>query len=83
MRAAAEANMPRVLDLRGLEPPEPLKRSLEASAQLHEGEELLVVTDRRPVHLLPILEERGFRLATNELADRHETRVSRPPRASA
>ena len=66
-----------VLDLRGLPPPEPLVRTLEAAATLTEGEELVVLTERRPVHLLPLLVERGLDVQTRELPDAHETRVRR------
>ena len=48
-----------VLDLRGLPPPEPLVRALEAVEALPDGDELVVLTERRPVHLLPLLLERG------------------------
>jgi TusA-related sulfurtransferase len=69
--------MTEVLDLRGLPPPEPLVRALEAAAALGVGEELVVLTERRPVHLLPILAERGLDVSTRELGDAHETRVRR------
>lgn len=71
----------RRLDLRGLEPPQPMVRSLEAADELLPGEELLIVTDRRPVYLLPLLVERGFEIAPTTLADRHETLVRKPARA--
>lgn len=48
------------VDARGLEPPEPLVRILEAIATLPADAELRARTDRRPVHLYPQLEERGF-----------------------
>jgi uncharacterized protein (DUF2249 family) len=48
------------VDARGLEPPQPLVRILEALETLPEGAELHARTDRRPVHLFPHLEERGF-----------------------
>src|SRR4029453_14158669 len=46
-----------VLDVRGLEPPQPMLRVLEA---LDAADELEVWLDRRPVFLYPQIEERGF-----------------------
>jgi uncharacterized protein (DUF2249 family) len=48
------------LDARGLEPPQPMVKILEALAALPEGGELRAHTDRRPIHLYSHLEERGF-----------------------
>jgi uncharacterized protein (DUF2249 family) len=48
------------LDARGLEPPQPMVKILEAIAVLPEGANLYARTDRRPVHLYPFLRERGF-----------------------
>jgi uncharacterized protein (DUF2249 family) len=47
------------LDARGLEPPQPLIRILEALARLPQGATLRARTDRRPVHLYSHLEDRG------------------------
>jgi uncharacterized protein (DUF2249 family) len=49
-----------ILDVRGLEPPEPMTRTLEALEQLPDGKALLQVNARVPQFLLPLLEERGF-----------------------
>lgn len=49
-----------VLDVRGLEPPEPLVRTLEALERLPRGRTLVQVNVRIPQHLLPLLRERGF-----------------------
>lgn len=57
------------LDARGLEPPEPLVRILEAVTTLPEGAALRARTDRRPVHLHAQLEERGFIGETDEQSD--------------
>jgi uncharacterized protein (DUF2249 family) len=57
------------LDARGLEPPEPMVKILEAAAALAPGAELRARTERRPVHLFPRLEERGFAARTETLAD--------------
>jgi uncharacterized protein (DUF2249 family) len=48
------------VDARGLEPPQPLVKILEALATLPEGARLRARTDRRPMHLHAQLEERGF-----------------------
>jgi uncharacterized protein (DUF2249 family) len=61
-RCASEAGEdPGVLDVRGLEPPEPMLRILEAVERLAPGGTLTALTERRPVHLLPELEARGIR----------------------
>jgi uncharacterized protein (DUF2249 family) len=61
--AAPRTSRPRTvvdLDARGLEPPQPLVRILEAVQTLPADTELRARTDRRPIHLYPHLEERGF-----------------------
>ncbi len=57
------------VDARGLEPPQPLLKILEALAGLPEGSHLHTRTDRRPMHLYPQLEERGFTAETKEQSD--------------
>ena len=57
------------VDARGLEPPQPLVKILEAVAILPEGASLCARTDRRPMHLYPRLEERGFAAETKEESD--------------
>ncbi len=49
-----------VIDVRGLEPPEPMQRTLEALETLKPGGVLVQVNVRVPHFLLPILKERGF-----------------------
>ena len=49
-----------ILDVRALEPPEPMVRTLEALELLPPGGTLLQVNVRVPQFLLPLLEERGF-----------------------
>jgi uncharacterized protein (DUF2249 family) len=56
----------RVIDVRGLEPPQPMVRVLEALDRLARGARLEVLHDRRPVFLYPQLEERGFAHETDE-----------------
>jgi uncharacterized protein (DUF2249 family) len=60
---------PAVVDARGLEPPGPMVRVLEALEQLPPGQSLRALTDRPPLHLYPMLEERGFTGQTERRAD--------------
>ena len=59
--ARLEALLPaEVLDVRGLEPPEPMQRTLEILETLPVGGTLMQINSRVPQFLLPLLEERGF-----------------------
>jgi uncharacterized protein (DUF2249 family) len=49
------------LDVRGLEPPEPLIRILDALESLPADARLRAITDREPCHLFGEAEARGFR----------------------
>lgn len=49
------------IDNRGLQPPEPMVRILEACATLHQGDRIIAEMDRRPVFLFPELDERNVR----------------------
>lgn len=69
-----------LLDVRGLEPPEPMVRTLEALSTLPRGKTLVQLNERVPQFLLPKLEERGFVYEVREqshdlvrLFIRHET----------
>ncbi len=75
----AGGGLPEVtVDARGLEPPQPMQRILEALASLPEGVTLRARTDRRPMLLYPKLEERGYRYETREAdGDGFETRIWR------
>ncbi|HEU5208963.1 MAG TPA: DUF2249 domain-containing protein [Longimicrobiales bacterium] len=55
-----------VLDVRGLEPPEPMMRTLAALEQLPVGGTLVQLNVRVPQFLLPLLEERGFTYEVRE-----------------
>lgn len=57
------------LDTRGMEPPQPLVTILEVVPALPADAELLACTDRRPLHLYPELEARGFSGRTEEQPD--------------
>jgi TusA-related sulfurtransferase len=54
------------LDVRGLEPPEPLVRTLAALETLPDGHVLVQVNSRVPQFLLPVLAERGFACEIDE-----------------
>ncbi len=51
---------PVLLDVRGLQPPEPLLRTLSALESLPVDRELVHINERVPHLLLPMLAERGF-----------------------
>jgi uncharacterized protein (DUF2249 family) len=57
------------VDARGLEPPQPLVTILEAVGNLPPGGVLRARTDRRPMHLYPHLQARGFTGDTQEQTD--------------
>lgn len=69
--AAPAAREELVVDVRGLEPPQPLIRVLECLQTLGPDQTLRVVHERRPLLLYPHLEARGFT---------HETREPEPGR---
>jgi len=73
-RQAAAATSTRRLDVRGLEPPEPMVKILEALERLAPGELLEVLHERRPMLLYPQLDDRGFIHETDEI-DRGVTRI--------
>lgn len=56
----------REIDVRGLEPPQPMVRILDALATLPEGAKLRAFTDRQPLLLSDQLQARGFDGETNE-----------------
>jgi uncharacterized protein (DUF2249 family) len=58
-----------LVDARGLEPPQPMVRILEALASLPDNSTLCARTDRRPMHLYAQLEARGFVGETEEQSD--------------
>lgn len=57
------------VDVRGLEPPQPLVRILETLAALSGDTTLHAHTDRRPMHLYAQLEPRGFVGESEEQTD--------------
>lgn len=58
------ADDPLVVDARGLEPPEPLVRVLEALDRLEQGQRLLLLLEREPFPLYSILERNGYQHTT-------------------
>jgi uncharacterized protein (DUF2249 family) len=68
-RRATPTAEPLLLDLRGLEPPEPLRRALETLATLPKGGVLIALTRFRPVHLFSVLDERGIPWESHEQPD--------------
>jgi len=67
-RAESAAAASRTIDVRGLEPPQPMVRVLESLDALPAGGELVVLHERRPMFLYPQLDERGFVHETDEPA---------------
>jgi uncharacterized protein (DUF2249 family) len=57
------------VDARGLEPPQPMVKILEALANLPEGTGIRACTDRRPMHLYAQLEARGYTGQSEEQTD--------------
>lgn len=57
------------LDNRGLEPPQPMMRTLEALEKLEAGESLQIINDRRPMFLYEQLDELGYKHTTEENVD--------------
>jgi TusA-related sulfurtransferase len=73
-----------ILDVRGLEPPEPLERALNAAAALLPGECLRMIHSREPCLLYPLLAKRGFQhLAEAKAEDHHEILIWRRDDAEA
>ena len=65
------------LDARGLEPPQPLIAILEALGRLPDDAGMCVQTDRRPLHLYSLLEQRGFTCETEERDGSFVTNIRR------
>lgn len=57
------------LDNRGLEPPNPMIRTLEALDELAVGEVLVIHNDRVPIYLLPQLADAGADYVVEEQPD--------------
>ncbi|GBL45129.1 hypothetical protein SFMTTN_0933 [Sulfuriferula multivorans] len=59
------------LDVRGLDPPEPLVKALTALETLPPGDRLRMVHNREPFPLYGILQEDGYQYRTETFADGH------------
>jgi uncharacterized protein (DUF2249 family) len=70
------------VDARGLEPPQPLVKILEALASLPAGAVLRARTDLRPMHLYAQLKARGFTGQTQEQSDGSFLTTIRPAAAA-
>jgi len=68
MRTWRSPPAPRALDLRGLQPPEPIVRIFDA-LERSPGEPLRAILPHEPVPLYALLEERGFRYSGSPRAD--------------
>lgn len=60
-----------LLDVRSLEPPEPLEHALQAATALEPGERLRMIHRREPCLLYPLLERQGFAHDTRAVAEDH------------
>lgn len=69
------------VDARGLEPPQPMVKILEAVASLPGGAQIRAHTDRRPMHLYAQLMERGFTGESEEQPDGSFVTVIRQKKA--
>ena len=66
------------LDVRGLPPPEPMQRVMEALAELAPGSVLVVQIHREPVFLFDLITPGGWRHSGRQLgADHWEIRIWR------
>lgn len=65
MNQPAETPAVQPLDLCGLDPPEPMRRALEAVEALKSGEALQIITDREPLLLYRELDRRGYSHVSN------------------
>ncbi len=55
------------LDVRGLDPPEPLERVLEALCNLQSGQRIRMTIQREPMLLYPILNRDGYAYETHSM----------------
>lgn len=59
----------KTLDNRGLEPPQPMMRTLKTLEKMTNGESLAIINDRRPMFLYEELEVLGYNHETEALED--------------
>lgn len=71
---------PRVIDGRGMEPPEPLERAMAELATLAPGEELVMLLRCEALPLYSVLERNGFQYRSGFKPDgTNEVRISKKP----
>ncbi|SDO09749.1 Uncharacterized conserved protein [Psychrobacillus sp. OK028] len=58
-----------ILDNRGLEPPQPMMRTLAKLESMNAGETIAIINDRRPMFLYAELNELGYTHNTEPLDD--------------
>ena len=68
------------IDNRGLEPPEPMVRILNALATLRGDDRVVALMDREPLLLYPELERRGFSWAFATADDGYRLTITHGPR---
>lgn len=59
----------KIIDNRGLEPPQPMMRTLKNLDKMQSGEKLVIINDRRPMFLYEELDDRGYLHETEALED--------------
>ncbi len=59
----------KVLDNRGLEPPQPMIRTLKSLESMEKGDQIAIINDRRPMFLYEELDEMGYLHETEEQDD--------------
>lgn len=59
----------KIIDNRGLEPPQPMMRTLKNLEKMQDGEVLAIINDRRPMFLYEELDELGYEHETEPLED--------------
>ena len=57
------------LDVRGLEPPQPLIKIFSTLEGLGIGDALHIIHERKPIHLYPRLKDAGYKFLTEETGD--------------
>lgn len=71
--------MIRKLDNRGLEPPQPMIRTLELLETMSDDDTLIINNDRRPMFLFPELDDLGYQYQTTKLENgSFEIKISKP-----
>ncbi|MCC6610691.1 MAG: DUF2249 domain-containing protein [Burkholderiales bacterium] len=75
--ASPETSRQAFLDVRGLLPPEPMQRALEAVETLKAGESLQVLTDREPTLLYQELKRRSHAYTSESSGEGYRTTIRR------